>query len=309
MRPAYIGFSLAWIVFTLATSSRLLFNAPVIFFVFLAIPVILLAYGLLADEPTAKKGPGPGAPQPGQPGDGTVVPAEVRHGAPGQPYPRPPPAGTDTGRPAYREAFAYAKGAVAGKAKQWALLILATILFLVPLSGYLINVLRGEDPAPEVREWKKLATDGIAAILIAGIYLLPSILVMLGIVSVLNTMVYATRSDPDSLSRFLILIGLPVFLIVTIPALVCIPVALVRFARTGAIGEAFRFGAIPAVIGKIGFLSYFGAVILIAAVNVIFFMLTFIPLVGLVICIALFPPAAVFEARFFCLVYDRAGRM
>ena len=169
MRPAYIGFALAWILFMVATSYRMLVNAPGIFLVFLAIPVILLAYGLLADEPAAKKGPEPGAPEPGQPGDGTVVPAEVRHGAPAQPYPAPPAAGTDTGRPAYREAFAYAKGAVAGKGKQWVLLILATILFLVPLSGYLVKVLRGEDPAPEVKGWKSLATDGIAAILIAGI--------------------------------------------------------------------------------------------------------------------------------------------
>jgi len=309
MRPAYIGFALAWILFMVATSYRMLVNAPGIFLVFLAIPVILLAYGLLADEPAAKKGPEPGAPEPGQPGDGTVVPAEVRHGAPAQPYPAPPAAGTDTGRPAYREAFAYAKGAVAGKGKQWALLILATILFLVPLSGYLVKVLRGEDPAPEVKEWKSLATDGIAAILIAGIYLLPSILVLLGIVSVLKTMVYATMSDPDSISRFLILIGLPAFLIVTIPALVFIPVALVRFARTGAIGEAFRFGAIPAVIGKIGRLTYLGALLILASVNAAFFFLAIIPIFGLVILIVFFPPAAVFQARFLCLVYDRAGRM
>jgi len=309
MRPAYIGFSLAWIVFMLATSYRKLGNAPGIFFVFLAIPVILLAYGLLADEPVAKKVPEPGAPEPGRPGDGTVVPAEVHDGAAGQPYPVSPAAGTETGRPAYREAFAYAKGAVAGKGRQWALLILATILLLVPLSGYLINVLRGEDPAPEVREWKKLTTDGIAALLIAGIYLLPSILVLLGIGSVLTTMEYATRSDLDSLSSFLILTGLPVFLIVTIPALVFIPVALVRFARSGAIGEAFRFGAIPAVIGKIGRLPYLGALLILVSVNAAFFFLAIIPIFGLVILIVFFPPAAVFQARFLCLVHDSAGRM
>jgi hypothetical protein len=309
MRPAYIGFALAWILLTFVTSFRLLVNAPGIFLVFLIIPVILIAYGLLADEPRAEMGTDTGARKPGLPGSGMPVPAEARDGAPDQPSPPPSAAGKDPGLPASREAFAYAKGAVSGKWEQWALLILATVLFLVPLSGYLMKVLRGEDPAPEARDWKKLVTDGISALLIALICLLPSILVLLGISSVLNAMVYTAGSHIDSPSAvILIALGMPVFLVLLITALIYIPVALIRFARTGTMAEAFRFAALTASIRKIGWLSYAGALIIVASVNVICFILFMIPFLGLVISIVFFPPAAIFQARFLCLVYDRTGR-
>jgi hypothetical protein len=55
MRPAFIGFALVWIVGMCVTNFRLMVNAPEIFIIFLIPPVILLIYGLRANEPLPEK--------------------------------------------------------------------------------------------------------------------------------------------------------------------------------------------------------------------------------------------------------------
>jgi hypothetical protein len=55
MRPAFIGFALVWIVGMCVTNFRLMMNAPEIFAVFLILPVILLIYGLRANDPSHGK--------------------------------------------------------------------------------------------------------------------------------------------------------------------------------------------------------------------------------------------------------------
>jgi hypothetical protein len=99
------------------------------------------------------------------------------------------------------------------------------------------------------------------------------------------------------------------------------PVAAIRFARTGSFSEAFNFGAITATIGKIGWLSYILAIILVAivigipvgilAVIVILaglalghFLLALLLLIILILIIA--PPLVTFQARYMTQVYDHA---
>ena len=69
-------------------------------------------------------------------------------------------------------ALRYAAAAVSGSGKRFILLVLATLLFAVPLSGYLVRVMKGADPAPEVQGWTGLVIDGIKADLIVVLYLI-----------------------------------------------------------------------------------------------------------------------------------------
>jgi len=75
------------------------------------------------------------------------------------------------------EAFAYAKDGVWEKWNKWLMLIIATILLGIPLMGYVMKILRGEKPAPEVADWGTLFVDGIKYIIVAFIYAIPIIIV------------------------------------------------------------------------------------------------------------------------------------
>ena len=44
--------------------------------------------------------------------------------------------------------------------------------------GYMLKILRGEKPAPEVQDWGTLFVDGIKYLIIAIIYALPLIVIM-----------------------------------------------------------------------------------------------------------------------------------
>jgi ABC-type bacteriocin/lantibiotic exporter with double-glycine peptidase domain len=77
MRPVFIGVAIAWILFTVVTSFRLLYNAPVIFGVCLIIPILILIYGLLAEEPRADKSPDTAVEKSGQQGDSPEIPPKI----------------------------------------------------------------------------------------------------------------------------------------------------------------------------------------------------------------------------------------
>jgi len=77
MRPVFIGVAIAWILFTFVTSYRLFYNAPLIFGVLLIIPILILIYGLLAEEPRAEKSPDTAVEKSGQQDDTPGIPPKV----------------------------------------------------------------------------------------------------------------------------------------------------------------------------------------------------------------------------------------
>jgi hypothetical protein len=86
----------------------------------------------------------------------------------------------------------------------------------------------------------------------------------------------------------------------------------VRFARTGSMGEAFNFSAIVSHIRRIGWLNYLIALAVISVIGFIFGMLTnvfsLIPIIGdiigLLVMIILYVPFIIFTSRYAALVYD-----
>ena len=100
------------------------------------------------------------------------------------------------------------------------------------------------------------------------------------------------------------ILGLLVFLILAIITGLLATIGIVRFARTGSMGEAFNFGAILATIGKIGWGTYIIALIVLFIVQFIIALvlavLGIVPLLGIVVEIIFLAPISLFEARYIC---------
>jgi hypothetical protein len=206
------------------------------------------------------------------------------------------------------DAFAFAQEGLVGKWTKWVLLLIATILLGLPLMGYMLKILRGEKPAPEVDDWGTLFVDGIKYLIIAIIYAIPVIIVEFLMIGGLIASVMSGNSTAMMAAIGGMIVGLIVVLILAIIIGLFETVGLVRFARTGSIGEAFNFNAIMATIGKIGWVTYIIAlVILIIIVGIIEVICMFIPVIGMLLLFILIPFLTLFAARYICLLYDNAG--
>ena len=223
------------------------------------------------------------------------------------------------------DSFDYTKEAIAGKWMQWLLLVIATILLCLPLLGYSLRVLRGEKPAPEVTDWGTLFVDGIKYVIVSLIWAIPAIIIFVvtlgaGVLALLNDPAVMNSAGNVSLSVNPatvmgiiggMFVGLVIFLIVAIITWIFATIGIIRFARTGSMGEAFNFGEILATIKKIGWVSYIIALVILIIVMIVFeiisSLLGMIPYVGIIIEIALIAPITLFESRYLCQVYDAAS--
>lgn len=84
-----------------------------------------------------------------------------------------------------------------------------------------------------------------------------------------------------------------------------LPLALVRFSRTGLMREAFRFFEIQKIIGKIGRLNYIIALFLLAIIiGLVEYLLLQVPEYGWLLIIIFTPVLAVFSARYITMIYE-----
>ncbi|OPY36897.1 MAG: hypothetical protein A4E35_01736 [Methanoregula sp. PtaU1.Bin051] len=214
------------------------------------------------------------------------------------------------------DSFAYAKDAIVGKWMQWLLLLIATILLGIPLLGYSLKVLRGEKPAPEVTGWGTLIIDGIKYLIVSLIWAIPCLIIFFfglgslaaAIISASNPIVAA--NNPGAILAFAggAMVFFVLFVIVAIITGLLATIGIVRFARTRSMGEAFNFGEILGTIGKIGWISYIIALIIIGIIiGIIEFILMAIPYIGMILLFLLVPLLVLWHSRYICLVYDSAG--
>lgn len=208
------------------------------------------------------------------------------------------------------DSFEYAKEAIVGKWMQWLLLVIATILLCLPLLGYILKVYRGEKPAPEVNDWGTLFVDGIKLLIVGLIYAIPFLIVLF---VTIGAGIVALASDPVSMMGAIggMLFGFIVLVIIGILTMIFSTIGVIRFARTGSIGEAFNFSEITATIAKIGWVPYIIALVVLmvvmVVVEIIISLIAMIPILGFIIQIVLIAPVMLFEARYLCQVYDAAG--
>ncbi|MBA7481721.1 hypothetical protein ES707_17195 [subsurface metagenome] len=211
--------------------------------------------------------------------------------------------------------FEYTKDALVGKWMQWVILAVLSLvqtltLSLIPLlSGYSVRVLSGKTPAPEVDDWGKLFVDGWKLNIITLVYMIPAIVVflLLGGLSIIAGM---GTSDPSAAGAAILgaLAGAFLAVIVAVILAFIALFAVMRFAHTDSLGEAFNFSAILAHIGKLGWGTWILAVIVLLIVAFVYGfvvgILTSIPLLGWIIALFLNVAFVVFYARYLALVYE-----
>ena len=219
------------------------------------------------------------------------------------------------------DSFEYTKEAVVGKWMQWLLLVVATILLCLPLLGYTLKVYRGEKPAPEVTGWGTLFVDGIKYVIVSLVWFIPLLVIL--IVLIVAAFLPFSRVTTESGSAvtglsanpalFLGALGVYIMVIILVALLTVFfsTIGIIRFARTGSMGEAFNISEILTTIRKIGWVTYISAlVVLLVAMIVIEIILTLlgiIPVLGILINLVFIAPVSIFEARYLCQVYDAAG--
>ena len=209
------------------------------------------------------------------------------------------------------DSFGYAKEGLAGKWERWILLIFTCLLFPLFL-GYVIRVFRGANPSPQFDDWSRMFIDGFKLFIVALIYALPALIiffVLFGSADMIRASV-----NPGTIGGLIvaILMGAIILVIVAISTWLIAITAGVRFARTGNMGEAFNFGAIFTHIGKIGWMNYLIALlmVLIALINIAVICLvinTIVPYIGIILFIILLPFLALFSPRYITLLYESAG--
>jgi len=206
------------------------------------------------------------------------------------------------------ESFEYAQEGLIGKWTKWLLLLVATILLGIPLLGYELKILRGEKPSPEVSDWGTLIIDGLKFLVIVLIYLIP--LIIIAVISIAPLGLAILSGQPAAILAAIgaALVGLVVFVIVAIFIALFACFGVIRFARTGSMGEAFNFSGIVATIGRIGWLSYiFALVILFIIIGIVEAIASAIPFIGQLLLFLITPFIVLFQARYLCQLYDSAG--
>jgi hypothetical protein len=228
------------------------------------------------------------------------------------------------------DAFTYMKEGVFGNMNRWFSLILATICIGIPLNGYVMRIYRGATPAPEVDQWGTLFVDGLKLIIVGLIYAIPIMIIWAFIYGGMVLAAVTGSMNTAALENWSPNLGLTALLyVVEIIIGIITPMASIRFARTGSFSEAFNFSAIFETIGKIGWITYLIALIIVALVIcipifiiVIAFILAggaaiyllgagniaFLGLLAvlLLVLLILSPLFSVFQARYLTKVYDSA---
>jgi hypothetical protein len=153
------------------------------------------------------------------------------------------------------DAVTYTKEGIFGRADRWMKLILAIICLGIPMNGYVMRIYRGATPAPEVDQWGTLFLDGIKLMIVGFVYAIPMMIVWAIIYGgLMLTIMQGNISTMENWSPNLgLLLGL--YAIEIIIGII-LPVASIRFARTGSFSEAFNFSAILDTIKKIGWIHY-----------------------------------------------------
>jgi len=215
------------------------------------------------------------------------------------------------------ESFSYTKEGIVEKTNRWLMLALATLILCIPLMGYVMRIYRGAKPAPEVEDWGKLFIDGIMMVIISIIYAIPLIIVQFFMMGAIAGS--AMSANPAAVMAGFAGAGILFIIYILLAILIGLisPFGIIGFARSASFGEAFNFSGILARIGKIGWVSYIIAMIILAIVigipvAIVYFILIMLvmalSIIGILIAAIVFliimPLIAVFEARYITQIYD-----
>jgi hypothetical protein len=210
------------------------------------------------------------------------------------------------------DSYEYTRNGLVGNWGKWLLLFVSMIIFPV-WGGFQWKIYNGDSRLPALEGWVEMFVNGIKLFIVGIVYFIIPFIISL----VLG------GGDPASAAMSVgAIISMIAYFLFSLIAIM----ALIRFARTDSFGEAFNVSAILAHIGRIGWLNYVLALIImwivlvvavmifIIAMGIVSFILALIPLVGwllaliliAVVAVLIGPFVGVFEARYLTLIYDSA---
>jgi hypothetical protein len=229
-----------------------------------------------------------------------------------------------------RDAYTYARQGVFENSGRWLRLILALILLAIPVNGYVMRIYRGEGSAPEVDRWGRLFIDGLKLMIMAFIYSIPIWIIWLVTYGALMAAIVSGHAESAAMAGWEPNLGLMILMyIVEFAVALVLPVASIRFARSGRFSDAFQFAAIADQIARIGWLNYIIAIFLMAIivavpVMVLVFVLVVLGIflaaitnfsiaallaliaIGVLVFLIILPLFMVFQARYWTRLYDSA---
>ena len=212
------------------------------------------------------------------------------------------------------DSFDYTKEALWGRWVRWLLLLISVVIFPF-IYGYSVRVMSGTKPAPEAEGWIGLFVDGIKLLIITVVYTIPIwIFAAVGFaayfipVSMTTTPGTGTSSGLGPETGIFVLLALLIIFIVLANVIgILSTFAMVRFSRTGRMGEAFRFRTLLAHIGSIGWLDVFIALVVLTVVlAVVELVLILVPILGVILLLLLMPAFIIFTYRYIALIYESA---
>ena len=173
--------------------------------------------------------------------------------------------------------------------------------------GYMLKIFRGDRPLPAVSGFGTLFVDGIKYTVIELVYSIPVLIILAVSLGAAIMVVMSAGTDFNAILPVIggVILGVLVAVIVAFIIGLFAIIGVVRFARTGRVGEAFNFSAIVATIGRIGWGSYILALIIVIAIIVIVqVILGMIPYVGGIIQLIISPFITIFFTRYITLLYE-----
>lgn len=215
-------------------------------------------------------------------------------------------------------ALRYAKDALVGEWGRWVLLVLLSLvqtftLFLLPFyNGYIVRVLSGRTPPPEVDDWGRLFLDGWKLNIINFIYLLPVIVVLavFGGIAVISAVAARGLDNPDVWASAVAAAVTGIALAALVRAVISFVslLAVVRFAHTGSLLQAFNIVAIVSQIGRIGWGAWIAAVVIILLIGLAYTaataLIATLPVLGWVVNLFLGVVYGIFRARYLAAAYE-----
>lgn len=210
------------------------------------------------------------------------------------------------------DSFGYANEGLIGKWVRWIILIISSIIFPL-IMGYSLRVMKGITPAPEPGEYLGMFIDGIKMVIIEFVYMIIPFIIAIATFSISggfgSVAMYGMNVDnPFAYIGMLIAtfgLSMVLFMIVAFIFSLFAIIGMVRFARTGSMGEAFAFGEIANTIGKIGWVQYIIALIVLSIVIfVIYTVISLIPVIGGLISLIIAPYIVLVSSRYYSNLYD-----
>ena len=196
---------------------------------------------------------------------------------------------------------------------QWdqvAAVVVLAILFSFFLSGYMVRIYRGMNPAPDFEDWGNLFFDGLKMCIVSLIWFLPVMILLVCVMGLTFAGIASGNTGSMGMYLGLMLAAMLVMMILVIVVSLFSVMGIIRYARTGSIREGLRFSKISELIGRIGWGQYIVALIVLFIVMLVFgiiiMIVSLIPYVGWVIKLIITPPVSVLSARYYTLLYDQA---